>query len=81
MIACRHDGGLLNFLHSRFVSLKKSDNSSSSLKILKKERKWWVSEMKLGGCLILYDYFLLDLTPLSFSTLFLLSSNWILNSS
>ncbi|XP_059437826.1 dol-P-Man:Man(5)GlcNAc(2)-PP-Dol alpha-1,3-mannosyltransferase isoform X2 [Corylus avellana] len=32
-----HDGGLLNFLHSRFVSLKKSDNSSSSLKILKKE--------------------------------------------
>ncbi|XP_059437825.1 dol-P-Man:Man(5)GlcNAc(2)-PP-Dol alpha-1,3-mannosyltransferase isoform X1 [Corylus avellana] len=34
---CKHDGGLLNFLHSRFVSLKKSDNSSSSLKILKKE--------------------------------------------
>ncbi|XP_050265061.1 dol-P-Man:Man(5)GlcNAc(2)-PP-Dol alpha-1,3-mannosyltransferase [Quercus robur] len=34
---CKHEGGLLNFLHSRFVSLKKSDSSGSSFKILNKE--------------------------------------------
>ncbi|GMY16895.1 dol-P-Man:Man(5)GlcNAc(2)-PP-Dol alpha-1,3-mannosyltransferase [Fagus crenata] len=34
---CKHEGGLLKFLHSRFVSLKKSDNSSSSFKILTNE--------------------------------------------
>ncbi|KAG6647844.1 dol-P-Man:Man(5)GlcNAc(2)-PP-Dol alpha-1,3-mannosyltransferase isoform X2 [Carya illinoinensis] len=34
---CRHEGGLLNFLHSRFLSLKRSDFSNSSFKILKKE--------------------------------------------
>uniref|UniRef100_A0A2N9EC20 dolichyl-P-Man:Man5GlcNAc2-PP-dolichol alpha-1,3-mannosyltransferase n=1 Tax=Fagus sylvatica TaxID=28930 RepID=A0A2N9EC20_FAGSY len=34
---CKHEGGLLKFLHSRLVSLKKSDNSSSSFKILTNE--------------------------------------------
>ncbi|XP_035538681.1 dol-P-Man:Man(5)GlcNAc(2)-PP-Dol alpha-1,3-mannosyltransferase-like [Juglans regia] len=34
---CRHEGGLLNFLHSRFLSLKRSDFTNSSFKILKKE--------------------------------------------
>ncbi|XP_075640252.1 dol-P-Man:Man(5)GlcNAc(2)-PP-Dol alpha-1,3-mannosyltransferase-like [Castanea sativa] len=45
----KHEGGLLNFLHSRFLSLEKSDNSGSSFQILNKERmnitQFWGRQM------------------------------------
>ncbi|XP_028794895.1 dol-P-Man:Man(5)GlcNAc(2)-PP-Dol alpha-1,3-mannosyltransferase [Neltuma alba] len=34
---CKHEGGLINFLHSRYVSMRHGKASSSSVKVLTKE--------------------------------------------
>lgn len=51
LVVCRHEGGLLNFLHSRYVAMKMKfaglSSSNSSSRILKKERKFWYSNVKL----------------------------------
>lgn len=51
LVVCRHEGGLLNFLHSRYVTMKIKlaglSSSNSSSRILKKERKFWYSNVKL----------------------------------
>ena len=51
LVVCRHEGGLLNFLHSRYVTMKMKfaglSSSNSSSRILKKERKFWYSNVKL----------------------------------
>ncbi|KAB1202952.1 Dol-P-Man:Man(5)GlcNAc(2)-PP-Dol alpha-1,3-mannosyltransferase [Morella rubra] len=44
---CKHEGGLLNFVHSRFVSLKKSVYSTSSFQELNKE--YIVTAMFVGN--------------------------------